>query len=615
MTTETRPFQAEIHKLLDILIHSLYTEREIFLRELISNASDALHRLQFEMLTNTQVRDPGLELAVRITGNTAERTLTIADTGIGMTREELIDNLGVIARSGAEAFARMLQEGASVDQIGRFGVGFYSVFMVAEEVKVTSLSYRPDATAWTWTARGEDNYELEPAEQAARGTTIVVRLKEDAAEFAEPGRLESIIHRHSDFVSFPVYLGDGQAPANHRQALWRQPAAEVTSEAAADYYRQLTLDWEKPLLHVTISTDAPVQVHSLLFVPSKLDRIGLAQRQDYGLRLYSHRVRIQEHNKDLLPAYLRFIEGVVDSDDLALNVSRETVQASPIMRRIKSVLARRVLDALKDLAAGDASVYGTFWQEFGPFVKEGIATEPSDRDRLLPLLRFYTSRNDTTLSSLNDAVGRMAPGQRALYYLVADDLAAARRSPHLDYFRKENIEVLFFLDPLDGLLPSALGAYEGFPFHNVAEAGLELPQDTKADAEPAPVDPLIEALLAQLRQQFGDRVQDVRASVRLSDHPARLVAPEGAMGSEMERMRRLLDHGYEAPVKLLEINPGHPLIRNLANRAAAADDIFAITVEQLYDNCLLLEGLHPNPADMVDRIDKLMEAATRAAGI
>ena len=612
MNEKTCAFQAEVRQLLDLVVHSLYSKKEIFLRELISNASDALHRLQFEMLTNAQVRDPALDLAIRITGNSSERTLTIADAGIGMTREELIDNLGTIARSGAEAFARMLQEGASVDQIGRFGVGFYSVFMVAEEVKVTSLSYRPDTTAWTWTARGEDNYELEPAEQATRGTTIVVRLKEDAAEFAEPGRLESIIHRHSDFVSFPVYVGDGQAPANHRQALWRQSAAEVTPAAAADYYRQLTLDWEKPLLHVTVSTDAPVQVHALLFVPSQLDRVGLAQRQDYGLRLYSHRVRIQEHNKDLLPAYLRFVEGVVDSDDLALNVSRETVQASPIMRRIKSVLTRRVLDALKDLAAGDASVYAPFWQEFGPFVKEGLATEPADRDRLLPLLRFYTSRNDTTLSSLNDAVSRMAPGQRALYFLVADDLNAARRSPHLDYFRKEDIEVLFLLDPLDGLLPSALGAYEGFPFRNVAEAGLDLPQDTTAAAEPPPLDAAIEALLVQIRQQLGDRVKDVRASVLLSDHPARLVAPEGAIGSEMERMRRLLDRSYEAPVKLLEINPDHPLIRNLANRTAAADDIFTSAVDQLYDNCLLLEGLHPNPADMVDRIARLMEAATRA---
>ncbi len=614
MTAETRAFQAEIRKLLDILVHSLYTEREIFLRELISNASDALHRVQFEMLTNHEVRDPGIELSIHVRADSAARTLTIADTGIGMTREELVENLGTIARSGAEAFARMLQEGASVDQIGRFGVGFYSVFMVAEEVSVTSLSYRPDASAWTWRARGEDSYELEPAERDQRGTTIVVRLNEDAGEFAEPGRLESIIHRHSDFVSFPIYVGDSATPANHRQALWRQPASEVTAEAAADYYRQLTLDWEKPLLHITVSTDAPVQVHALLFIPSKLDRSGLALRQDFGLRLYSHRVRIQEHNKDLLPPYLRFVEGVVDSDDLSLNVSRETVQASPVMRRIKSVLTRRVLDGLKDLAAGDAEKYAAFWGEFAPFIKEGIATEAGDKDRLVPLLRFYTSRNDAALSSLYDYVGRVAPDQRALYFLPADDQKGAQRSPHLDYFRKKNLEVLFFLDPLDGLLPSALEEFEGFPFRNVAEAGLELPADETAEAAPVAPAASLDGLLAQLRTQLGERVQDVRLSSLLSDHPARLVAPAGAIGSEMERMRRLMDRDYEAPARLLEINPHHPLILNLAQRAAAPDDIFAAAAEQLYDNCLLLEGFHPNPADMVDRIARLMEAATRATG-
>ncbi|MCO6453374.1 MAG: molecular chaperone HtpG [Caldilineales bacterium] len=613
MTTETQTFQAEVRKLLDILIHSLYTDREIFLRELISNASDALHRLKFEMLTNPEVRDPDIELAIRIDGDPDNLRLTISDSGIGMTRDELAMHLGTIAHSGAEAFMRSLDNRQAADQIGQFGVGFYSVFMVAEEVRVTSLSYRPDAQAWTWISRGEDSYWLEPGERSERGTTIEIKLKEEAREFAERSRLIGIIHQHSDFVSFPIYVNSDAA--NRQTALWRQSASELSDEAANEFYKQLTFDPQSPLLHVRVNTDAPVQIYALLYIPSHQDYGLFGTRQDFGLKLYSHKIRIQTHNKELLPNYLRFVEGVVDSDDIKLNVSRETVQSDPAMRRIKKVLGGRVFDALEKLAKEDAERYATFWAAFGVFIKEGLASEFDDRERLLTLLRFYSSRSGEKLASLSDYVSRMAAKQRAIYYIVGDDLETIKRSPHLDYFRKEGLEVLYLVDALDGFLPSALREYEGFQLQNVDDAGLDLP-GSKGEKEgeeegESPSDERIRPLIDRVKAQLGDRVVDVHSTNLLVEHPARLVSPAGSFGSEMDRVRRLLDQDYETPRKTLELNPGHPLVTGLAELAQTEghNELVAAAIEQLFDNCLLSEGLHPNPATMVDRIQVLMEAA------
>ena len=620
MTTAPAPeaieFRAEIRQLLDILVHSLYTDREIFLRELISNASDALNRLQFEMLTNRDVRDPEAELAIRLSGNPQERTLTIGDTGIGMTREELIENLGTIAHSGAAAFLQSLAEGKKPsDIIGQFGVGFYSVFMVAEEVRVTSRSHRPDAAAWTWIATGGDRYTLEPAEKTERGTTIHIKLKEDAKEFAETYRLQEVIHKHSDFVSFPIVVGD--QVVNRQTPLWRQSASEITDEAAHDFYKQLTLDLEQPLARVSLNTDAPVQIYALLFIPAKAERGIFHLRKDYGLKLYSRKILIQDYCRDLLPKYLRFVEGVVESEDLPLNVSRETVQANKVMERLRGAVTHKVLEVLKDLAAKDADQYRAFWKEYSPYIKEGLATDFAARERLTPLLRFHASRaNGEAVTSLAEYVGRMPPGQRAIYYLLGEDLKAAARSPHLDYFRKENIEVLYLVDPLDGFVVTSLQSYEGFPLKNVDDAGLDLPESGKAkerEIEAAVPQAEFDALVACFKAQLGDRVTDVRASDRLVDSPVRLVSPEDARQRDMERVRRLVEKDYTIPKKILEINRRHPLIKNLSALVAAgqSEGVVNDCIQQLYDNGLLLEGLHPNPAEMVGRIQALMEAAVR----
>ncbi len=611
-------FRAEIKQLLNILVHSLYTDREIFLRELISNASDALNRLQFVMLTERDVLDPQVELAIRVKGDTDRRTLTIADTGVGMTRDELVENLGTIAHSGAAAFLQSLQEGQKLaDVIGQFGVGFYSVFMVADEVRVTSRSYRPDASAWAWTSTGGDTYTLEPAERAERGTTVEIKLKEDAKEFSESWRLKDVVRKHSDFVSFPIYVADDAEPTNRRTALWREAASKITDEAADDFYKQLTLDFEKPLARAQLNTDAPVQIYALLFIPAKAERGLFSLRKDHGLKLYSRKILIQEYAKDLLPNYLRFVEGVVESEDLPLNISRETVQANRVMERLKNALTHKVVDTLKDLAVKEPETYAGFWQQYSNFVKEGLATDANARDRLTPLLRFYSSRpgGDQALSSLADYVGRMKPEQRTIYYILGNDVKSVAHSPHLDYFLKEKLEVLYLVDPLDSFMLAGLQTYEGFPLKNVDDPSLDLPagreKDKERDKEALPQEEF-EALVARFKAVLGDRIADVRASDRLVDNPVRLVSTDDTRGREMDRVRRLLEKDYAVPKLVVEVNRQHPLVKNLAGLIAADEAIDTVNavIEQLYESGLLVEGLLPNPASMVGRIQQLMVAAT-----
>jgi molecular chaperone HtpG len=612
---EKMEFRAEVRQLLDILAHSLYTDREIFLRELISNASDALNRLQFETLTNRDVLDPDAELKITITGSEDGKTLTIADTGIGLNHDELIANLGTIAHSGAAAFLESLKEGAQAgakiaDIIGRFGVGFYSALMVADEITVTSRSYRPDEAAWSWTTQGGDTYTVAPADKAERGTTITLKLKDDAGEFAKDWRLEQIIHKHSDFVAFPIYAG-GKV-VNRQTAIWRQTPSSVGEEQANDFYRQLTLEFEPPLLRAHLNTDAPVQLYAMLFIPAKGERGILAARKEDGLKLYSRKVLIQEYCKDLLPNHFRFVQGVVDSEDLPLNVSRETVQSNKVMERIKTALTHKLIDELKKLAADDKEKYARFWNEFGVFVKEGVALDQAGREKLWPLLRFRSSRTTgDDWVSLTDYVGRIQPAQKAIYYLLADSVGSAALSPHLDYFRRHNQEVVYLTDPIDNFMLSGLREYEGFKVQSVDDPTLDLPKDEDKADKAESASPEVEGLIARIKTQLGEKVVDVRASDRLVDSPARLVAPDASAAQEMVRIRRLLNKDFEMPRRVFEINRHHALIRRLADLVARneSEPLAAICVDQLYENALLVEGLHPNPAEMLPRIQQIMEAA------
>ena len=471
------PFKAETRQLLDILIHSLYTEREIFVRELLSNASDALTRMDFELLTNREVANPDLELAIRIIPDKENNTLTIQDTGIGMTAAELAENLGTIAHSGARKFMEAVQENgkAAANLIGQFGVGFYSAFMVAESIRVTSRSYQPEAEAAAWTSAGNDTYTITPAEKAERGSSVTIHLKEDAREYVEESRLREIIRKHSDFVPFPIYIGDGSEQVNRRSALWRQTPREVTENETIEFYKQLTLDFEAPLTYAHMVVDAPVQMYALLYIPSSPERNMFALRKEDGLKLYARKVLIQEYNKTLLPEYLGFVQGVVDSEDLPLNVSREAVQSNKVMAQLKKLVTSKVLDTLKKLAKDDAEKYAQFWKAYSRYIKQGIAIEPAEPTELYSLLRFHTLLHPDELISLEAYIAQMQPGQEDIYYILGDDERSVVHSPHLDVVQHYKYDVLILTDPVDPFMLVRLHEYQDHKIVNVANAKLELP--------------------------------------------------------------------------------------------------------------------------------------------
>jgi molecular chaperone HtpG len=613
VATQSYEFRAEIQQLLNILVHSLYTDREIFLRELISNASDALHRLQFVMLTDKNVVDPDAELAIWIKVDKEARTITVSDTGIGMNREEMIENLGTIAHSGAMSFLNALKEKGNItsDIIGQFGVGFYSVFMVADGVTVTSRSYRPDDQTNTWSSDGSTSYTIEPADKTTRGTDVVLHLKDDADEFLNEYTLERIVKKHSNYIPFPIYVGD--KVANAQTAIWRRNPREVTEQEYLDFYKQLTYDLDEPLLRVHQISDAPVQFYSLLYVPSKLDRGLMMADYEGGPRLYARKVLIQEHAKDLLPQWMRFVVGVVDSEDLPLNISRETVQANRVMAKLRNALTGRLIGEMESLAEKDPGKYQKLWEQFGRMIKEGVTTDATNRERLTDLLRFHTSRKPDGWVSLKEYVDHMVEDQDEIYYLFGEDLKSISRSPHLDVFKSRGVEVLFLTDTIDSFMMNAIVEYKGKKFHNAADADLELPppqgEETKPEGEALPEDAL-NNLVERFKNVLGERVGDVRESKVLTESPARLVSPDKGFGADMERVYRLLDKEFPAPpARILELNPRHPLIRNLS--ALGDDPLVDKVAEQLFESALLLEGIHPNPADMVQRIQELMEAAVK----
>ncbi len=609
-------FKAETRQLLDILIHSLYTEHEIFLREMISNASDALTRLDFEILTNRDIHDSQAELAIRITPNKDDQTLTISDTGIGMTADEMIHNLGTIAQSGAREFIKAAQQGGKnvTDLIGQFGVGFYSAFMVAEWIRVVSRSYQKDAQAAVWFCTGSDTYTVAQTEKEGRGTDVIIKLKDDAKEFLEEYKLREIIRKHSDFIPFPIYIGESTEQANRQTAIWRQNPREVEAKDYQEFYQQLTLDFEEPLTHTHLVVDAPVQLYSILYIPAKPERNVFSLRKEDGLKLYARKVLIQEYNKDLLPEYLGFVQGVVDTEDLPLNVSRESVQANRVIAQLKKLVTNKTLDILKKLAKDEPEKYQQFWQSYDRYIKQGVAIEQNEPETLYPLLRFRTTSHPDQWSSLDDYVQRMKPDQTQIYYIMGDDEHSVLYSPHLDVVRHYDYEVLLFTDPVDAFMLVRLDKYQDHPLVNVANADLKLPAGKEQDGETQP-EGMAEAeqntLIERFKHQLGDKVTDVRITERLNDSPARLIDPEGAPNQEMQRVYRLLNREFETPKKILELNPRHPILLRL-NSLEVEHPLNQVIIEQIYEDALLIEGLHPDPASMISRIQKLMEAAVDA---
>ncbi|MFQ3567521.1 MAG: molecular chaperone HtpG [Aggregatilineales bacterium] len=620
-------FKAEIQQVLNILVHSLYTDREIFLRELISNASDALNRAQFEMLTNSEVLNPDAELYIEIKPDLEAKTLTVSDSGIGMTRDDLVNNLGTIAHSGAKAFVEAIRErqveGAPLqDLIGQFGVGFYSVFMVAERVRVVSRSHIPSEQAWAWESDGSDNFTIEPAERETRGTDVILHLKEDAAEFLQTWKLKDVIRRHSDFIAFPIYVGDDDEPTNQQTAIWRRDPKEVTDDQYNDFYKSLTFDFDPPLHRIHMRADVPLQFYALLYIPASAERTILSARKEPGLKLYARKVLIQEYTTDLLPEYLQFVQGVVDSEDLPLNVSRESVQANRVMANLKKTLSGKVLSELKRLAQKDFPTYQRIYKEFGRLIKQGIVISPAERDDILPLLYYPSTRSASAdeWTNLDGYVERMVANQRDIYYVLGEDFSSAARSPHLDSFRQRGIEVLYFIDPIDPYVLIGLGEYKGHRLRSVDEADIDLSDIGELkEQDDAQRETIAEDAFATLRDRFaavlGERVKGVRESKTLVGSPARLVSEETNPMRNMFRLNRLLDREYELPVKTLELNPRHPLLHNLSEMLAEQADnpLIDAVIEQIFETALLQDGIHPDPAAMADRLVMLMQAATGGA--
>ncbi len=606
-------FKAETRQLLNILIHSLYTERDIFLRELISNASDALTRMNFEMLTNREVKDAQLPLEIRISADPENRTLTIKDSGIGMTRDELAENLGTIAQSGAKEFmnAASSSDKTVSDIIGQFGVGFYSAFMVAETIKVTSMSYQPDGEAATWISSGEDTFVIEPATKTERGTEVEIKLKEDAADFAKEYQIKEIVRKHSDFIGFPIYYGDETEQINRQTALWRQNPREVKEDEYNDFYKQLTLDAEEPLTYAHMVVDAPAQMYALLFVPANPEGFMFSPRREPGLKLYSRKILIQDYCKDLFPEYYNFVQGVVDSEDLPLNVSRESVQSNRVMVQLKKLVTAKVSEMLKALAKDKPEQYAKFWQMYSRAIKQGIATEQVDGETLYPLLRFHTTTHTSEWSSLDEITGRMKEGQDKLYYILGEDEHSVTYSPHLDPYRKQNIEVLILTDPMDSFMLLRLNKYQEFSLVNIASSSTEPPKADETGQEEqkeALAEQDLNSLIQKFKDVLGDRVTDVRSTERLSDSPARLVDPEGTPDQSIQRVYRLLNKEFSVPKKVLEVNPRHAIMVGLSS-LPEGDPRGNPIIEQIYENALLIEGIHPDPASMISRIQQIIEEA------
>ncbi len=632
---KTRQFRAEVRKVLHILTNSLYTNREIFLRELISNASDALDKLRFRVNRGETPLQPDLPLEIRITLDKDAKTLTIADTGLGMTAEELAENLGTIAKSGSEAFLADLAaenakhaggeaESATADAaniIGRFGVGFYSVFMVADKVEVAS---RPafaagDAPVHVWISDGLGSYTVEEraGDEPARGTVITAHLKDDCLEYAEKFRVESAIRKHSAFVPFPIFV-DGER-VNTQPALWREPKASVKKEDYAAFYKALTYDTKDPLDVEHIAVDAPVQFTALLFIPdAAMDFFG-ADRDYWGLDLYARRVLIQHRNKELIPEYLAFLRGVVDTEDLPLNISRETLQENVILRKINQVIVKQTLGHLEGMARDDVEKYNRFWRLHGKVFKLGYH-DFVNRERVAALLRFNSSAlaDAEALTSLDDYMARAPEGQKTIWYVTAPNREAARLNPHMEMFRKKGIEALFLFEPVDEFVMDGLGSYKDWEFKAVETAADDALAAFEDKEKPEAVTPLSEddsasfdGLMARMKEILGDTVTEVRVSHRLADSPAVLVAPDGGMTASMEKLLKVMNKDDTLPVKILEVNRDHPLLRSMLRifKADRDDRVLAEMTRNLFDGCLLLDGYLKDPQALAARESRLLTEA------
>lgn len=610
---EKREFQAEIKQLLDIVIHSLYTEKEIFVRELISNASDALEKLRHLKITEKNIFDDSLELEISISTDDTANTITIQDFGIGMTREELIGNLGTIAHSGSKQFLQALKEGGEKNDnlIGQFGVGFYSAFMVAKEVKVYSRSWREDEPGHVWTSDGGGSFEVEEVEGQRRGTKIVISLKEDEKTYASDSGIKEIIKRYSSFVQFPIQLNGEKV--NTIDALWLRSKSEITEEEYTEFYKFQANAWDEPRYRLHFSADAPLAINALLFVPNENpERAGFG-RIDPAVALYCRKVLIDSKPDELLPEWMRFAKGVVDSEDLPLNISRETMQDRSLIQKLGRVITKRFLKFLAEEARKRPEQYQEFFDKFGFFLKEGVAIDPTYQEELSKLLYFESSTLEKgQKTTLEDYLSRMKDDQKEIYYILGQNRESIESGPYLEGFKARGLEVLFLYEPVDEYVMSNLREYKEKTLVSADQGDIKLDDVAKPENEDALSDEDAQGLCKWLKETIGDKVKEVKVSDRLVDSPAMALTPD-AMSAQMRRMMRQMGQDAGVPTEVLfEVNPRHPLMVNLNQQRESNADLAKMIALQAFDNSMVAAGLMEDPKDMVTRMyDILAQAATK----
>ncbi len=618
-TPERHEFQAEVKQVLDIVVHSLYTDKEIFVRELISNASDATEKLRHTQLTEKEVFDSDLELELQVSSDEEAGTITIQDFGIGMTKDELIENLGTIAHSGSKAFLNALKEQGERNEnlIGQFGVGFYSVFMVADSVKVYTRTWRSEGTCYCWSSDGSGAYEIEEVEGERRGTRIEISLKDEYKEFAKKDKVESIIKRYSSFVQFPIKVEGEEFKTV--QALWLKSKNDVTEEEYKEFYKFQANAFDDPRFWLHFSADAPLSINALIFAPTEnMEGFGFG-RMEPGVALYCRKVLIDNDPKNLLPDWLRFVRGVVDSADLPLNISRESMQDSTLIQKLNKVITKRFLKTLEEKAKKEPEVYDDFWKTFGLFLKEGVTTDFTHRDQLLKLLRFessYTEEGKTT--SLADYLSRAPEGQKEIYYLSGPSRNSIETGPYMEAFKARNIEVLYLYEPIDEFVMNHARAFEEKNFVSADSADIDLDAiapETETEKGESLESTDSDALCAFIKEKLGDAVGEVASSERLVGSPAMIVNGDKAMTAQMRKMMKAMQQkmgedgmgGGGEPAPNLQINPRHALVKNLASLRDSNADLAGLISHQLLDNARAAAGLLEDPSAMIQRNYELLE--------
>jgi molecular chaperone HtpG len=607
-------YQAELKQLLHLIVHSLYTHPEVFLRELISNASDALNKVRFRMLTDKNVLDKDANQEIKITIDSKENTFSIEDTGIGMTHDDLVKRIGTVASSGTMEFLEQLKKGKDkldAHLIGQFGVGFYSVFMVTNEVTIETRHADPDSKGYRWKSDGQGTFTIEEIEKPNRGSKIYFKLNDDFKEFAEEYRVKNIINKYSNFVDSPILLNNERI--NKVEALWHKPKSEVKEEELNEFYKFVSNDFENPMGHLHLFIEGAVNFKALIFIPSSLPPHYFRHEDMKSLHLYSNKIFIQDDCKELLPEYLRFIKGVVDTEDLPLNVSREVTQSSPVMAKIRNTLVSKILGFLEDWAKNEPEKYENFQKECGPVFKLGLNSDFTNREKLIELLRFESTTTEKgKLTSLKNYVSRMGSEQKEIYYLAGESRDALERSPNLEYFKKKDIEVLLLTDPVDVFIIPSITEYDKKPVKSIDKADIDVSKDDDGKVERLNEN-LSKSLIDVFKETLGDKVEDIVESRRLVDSPATLVVGKEGMDSQMEKMMKMIQKDFTGSKRILEINTAHPLIKNLSrlNMKSSTDALLRQSILQIYEATLLLEDNLPSPIEFVKRMNDLMVEATK----